>query len=32
MLGASTALVIVALTGVTATRTLFEVPQAISRK
>ena len=32
MLGASTALVVVALTGVTATRGLFEVPQAISRK
>jgi predicted MFS family arabinose efflux permease len=32
MLGASTALVMVALTGVTATRGLFEVPQAISRK
>jgi len=32
MLGASTALVVVALTGVTTTRGLFEVPQAISRK
>jgi predicted MFS family arabinose efflux permease len=32
MIGASTALVMVALTCVTATRGLFEVPQAISRK
>lgn len=32
MIAASTALVVVALTGVTATRGLFEVPQAISRK
>jgi predicted MFS family arabinose efflux permease len=32
MLAASTALVMVALTGVTATRGLFEVPQVISRK
>jgi predicted MFS family arabinose efflux permease len=31
-IGASTALVMVALTGVTATRGLFEVPQAISGK
>jgi predicted MFS family arabinose efflux permease len=31
-IGVSTALVMVALTGVTATRGLFEVPQAISRK
>jgi predicted MFS family arabinose efflux permease len=32
MIGASTALVVVALTGLTATRGLFDVPQAISRK
>jgi predicted MFS family arabinose efflux permease len=32
MIGASTALVVVALTCVTATRGLFEVPQATSRK
>jgi predicted MFS family arabinose efflux permease len=32
MIGASTALVMMALMGVTATRGLFEVPQAISRK
>ncbi|MFG1934182.1 MFS transporter [Mycobacterium sp. NPDC048908] len=32
MIGCSTALVVVALTGVTATRGLFDVPQAISRK
>jgi predicted MFS family arabinose efflux permease len=32
MIGASTALVTMALMGVTATRGLFEVPQAISRK
>jgi predicted MFS family arabinose efflux permease len=32
MIGASTALVMVALTCVTATRGLFEVPQATSRK
>jgi predicted MFS family arabinose efflux permease len=32
MIGASTALVMVALTGVTATRGLFEVPQATCRK
>jgi predicted MFS family arabinose efflux permease len=32
MIGVSTALVVVALTGVTATRALFDVPQAISRK
>ncbi len=31
-IGASTALVVVALTGVTATRGLFEIPQATSRK
>ncbi|WP_101950848.1 MFS transporter [Mycobacterium sp. 3519A] len=32
MIGVSTVLVVVALTGVTATRALFDVPQAISRK
>jgi predicted MFS family arabinose efflux permease len=32
MIAASTALVVVALTGVTATRGLFDVPQPISRK
>ena len=32
MLGASTALVMVTLTCVTATRGLFEIPQATSRK